>query len=214
MLRGLSRLLPMRKGKKGRYPGVKPSTWDSLFASLAKSQERFAELSEAFSRMQRELGEATGLLDSGREEYLNLYASRLNVLQQVAELVIKYERRGYRKVAQDLEELLLLENLERFEPVVGEPVPSDRCMVDGKMESRMLPHGSVALVSAPGFCTADGQVVTLKAHVYQAVWPRGAGIDKITIGELRDVEDIESQALSHFLLLKACTFNDEQLTAK
>jgi len=204
----------MRKGKKGRYPGVKPSTWDSLFASLAKSQERFAELSEAFSRMQRELGEATGLLDSGREEYLNLYASRLNVLQQVAELVIKYERRGYRKVAQDLEELLLLENLERFEPVVGEPVPSDRCMVDGKMESRMLPHGSVALVSAPGFCTADGQVVTLKAHVYQAVWPRGAGIDKITIGELRDVEDIESQALSHFLLLKACTFNDEQLTAK
>jgi len=214
MLRGLSRLLTMRKGKGSWYSGVKPSTWDSLFASLAKSQERFAELSEAFSLMQSKLGEATGLLDSGREEYLNLYASRLNVLQQVAEMVINYERRGYRQVAQDLEELLLLENLERFKPVVGEPVPSDRCIVDGRVESRMLPDGSVALVSAPGFGTVDGQVVVLKAHVYQAVWPRGVGIDKITIGESRDVEDIESQALSHFLLLKACTFDDEQLTAK
>jgi len=208
MLRSLSRLLAMRKGKEGRYSGVEPSTWHSLFASLAKSQERFAELSEAFSRMQRDLEEATGLLDDGREEYLNLYTSRLNVLRQVGELIIKYEPR-YRKVAQDLEELLLLEKLERFEPAVGEPVPSGRCTVDGKLESRMLPHGSVALVSDPGFCTTDGQVVALKAHVYQSVWPRGVGTDRITIGEWQDIEDIESRVLSHFLLLKACTFNDE-----
>jgi len=214
MLRGLSKLLTMRKGKGGRYSGVKPSTWGSLFASLAKSQERFTELSDAFSRMQRELGEATGLLDDGREEYLNLYASRLNVLRQVGEMIIKYGRRGYRQVGQDLEELLLLEKLERFEPAVGEPVPSGRCMVDGKLESRMLPHGSVALVSAPGFCTADGQVVALEAHVYQSVWPRGVGVDKITIGEPQDLENIESQALSHFLLLKACTLDDEQSTAR
>ncbi len=209
MLRGLSRLLAMRKGKEGRYSGVKPSTWGSLFASLAKSQERFAELAEAFSRMQREVGEATGLLDDGREEYLNLYVSRLNVLRQVGELIIKYERRGYRQVAQDLEELLLLEKLERFEPAVGEPVPSGKCTVDGKVESRMLPRGSVALVSDPGFCTPDGQVVALKAHVYQSVWPQGAGTDRITIDEPQDIENIESQALSHFLLLKACTFNNE-----
>jgi len=99
--------------------------------------------------------------------------------------------------------------LERFEPAVGEPVPSGRCIVDGKLESRMLPHGSVALVSALGFCTADGQVVALEAHVYQSVRPRGIGIDRITIGESQDAEGIESQALSYFLLLKACTFNIE-----
>jgi hypothetical protein len=209
MLRSLSRLLHMRRSKMGWYSGVGPSTWDSLFASLVKSQGRFAELAEASSHMQRKLGEATGLLDDGREEYLNLYVSRLNVLREVGELIIKYERRGYRQVAKDLEELLLLEKFERFEPAVGEAVPSGRCIVDGKVESRMLPHGSVSLVSAPGFCTAGGQVVALEAHVYQAVWPQGAGMDKIIIGESQDAEGIGAQALSHFLLLKACTFSDE-----
>jgi len=209
MLRGLSRLLTIRKGQEGRYPGARPSAWDALFASLAKSQERFTELAEVLASLQGKISEATRLLDDGREEYLNLYISRLNVLRQVGEMIIKYEKKGYRQVAQDLEELLLLQKVERFEPVVGEPVPSGRCMVDGRLESRGLPDGSVALVSAPGFCTADGQMVALEAHVYQSVWPRDAGIGKVTMRETHDAENIESQALSHFLLLRACNFDDE-----
>lgn len=202
---GLARLTIRLKRRRARPHLVGSSIWEELFARLEESQTKYSDLGEEFTRMQERLGKATGLLDDGREEYLSLYSSRLSVLKQVGELVIKYERRGYPQLAQDLEEVLLMEKLERFEPVVGEPVPSGgRCVVDGKLESTMFPPGSVAIVSAPGFCTSDGEVVVLPAHVYQCVSQVAPAGDKITVGEFQNANCHESRALSHYLLLKAC----------
>ncbi len=209
-MKGILRLFRLLKRGRPNPNLVEPSTWEELFEGLGESRARYDELDKEFSQMQEKLDKARRLLVHAGDEFDDLYSSRKNVLKQIGELVIKYERRGYPQLARDLEEILLLAKLERYEPAIGEPVQSGKCVVDGKLKSEMFPPCSVVMVSAPGFCSADGQMVALPAHVYQCVPPAQSVRDKITLNKLADEDSNESRALSHYLLLRACTLSSKE----
>lgn len=215
MLRVISRLWTRAKdkGQSSGRTGV-DSKWESVFSRLRDIENGLSEMHTSLSNVQDELSEATGLLEDGKEEYLGMYRSRLGLLRQLAERLIRCEHQGYQRIARDLEEILLEEGVERFEPRPGDPVIAGKCVVDAKLETGFFPPGSVAICRTPGFNTADGEAVILEAHVYRSVLPPEAERDKIILSELPDPESSESRKVSHFLLSEAHTPVEKQKITK
>ena len=134
------------------------------------------------SESQTKLKEATKLLDRGTVEYGRLYRSRFNLLTRVAELLVRYENMGQMRIARDLENILLDEGVERFEPKVGEPILRGKYKVN-KMEFNGISPGLVALVSAPGFLGADGEVI-LPAEVFESILPTESETERIIVRQI------------------------------
>lgn len=139
----------------------------------------FGGVERKISESQIKLKEAARLLDKGTVEYNQLYSSRLKLLVQVAALLIRCEDMGQLKIARALENILEDEGVERFEPMVGDPIPRSKCKVS-KIEFNGISPGLIALVSAPGFLNTDGEVI-LPADVFESVLPIESEVNRITV---------------------------------
>jgi len=204
MSRMVSRLLARvkEKAQSGRRTAAS-SRWEPVIARLQKIENGLNEMRASLSQKEDELSEVAGLLEDGKEEYLSMYRSRLGLLRQMAERLIRYEHHGYHRIARDLEEILLEEGVERFEPRPGDPILAGKCVVDAKLETGYFPADSVAMCRTPGFGTSDGEAVILEAHVFRSVHPQQAERNKIILAQTPDPESLDSQRISHFLLCEA-----------
>ena len=149
------------------------------------------DIARKISESQTKLKEATKFLDRGTVEYNQLYRCRFNLLVRVAESLIRYENMGQSRIARDLENILLDEGVERFEPKVGQPIPRSKCKVS-KIEFNGLSPGLVALVSAPGFLDANGEVI-LPADVFESTSPNESETERIMVRPISGGTGAESE---------------------
>lgn len=197
-------LTPPQEEKSGTNRSAREQQWEAVFASLEQVHAHFVDLDKELSQKQSQLLEATRSLDSGRGNYLDLYRSWSNLLRGIANDVIICEQKGYHSMAQNLEELLLMEKVERFELGIGDPVVAGKCVVIGTLETDAYLPGSVVMVSSPGFYHTVDDMVVLAAEVFKAVPLPKVKKDRILISELAHAQGLDSPELATFLLLEAC----------
>jgi len=180
------------------YEINKSPAWDELYSKLNNAIEKAAEPEKNLVIQAEKLDHAIESLNQGKQEYYNVQGHRDAVLVLVAKQIIKCERKGYNQIAQELEGILLEVGVERYVPQIGGPVVSGKCVSIGKMQNSSLPHGSVAAVMSPGFCTSGG-IVILPADVFQSVNPDKSSSKTIICKNTDELGDLESQQLIHHL---------------
>jgi len=185
---------------KIRNISQKSMTWADIAAQLEKMGKASREFEQSLSTEQNKLKKATALLDEAREKYLDLYQSRARLLQQLAKELIKCEEQGYSQITRELEDILLDDGVERYSPNIGE-APGKNA-VKGKLETNMIPEGSVAFVRMAGFATEKGENIILPAEVYLGIKPKTIEKSVIIRVNTEYAENQELQDLADILRLQ------------
>jgi hypothetical protein len=163
---------------KQSYEIIKTTPRIELYSKLKDAIEKADEPEKNLAIQAAKLDQAIESLNKGKQEYYNVQGHRDTVLVLIAKQIIKCERKGYAQIAQDLEEILLEVGVQRYVPQIGSPIVSGKCIAIGKMQNSSLPHGSVATVMAPGFCTSGG-IVILPSEVFRSVQPEKSSDEKV-----------------------------------